>query len=181
MASRLRGLIADASGDEIAHTSVLLAEASELFQGLTMPFEAALADLDHGAALRRAGKRREAAARLYGGGAVFGRLDARPYLARTEAELASCGRRRQPAGTAAGQGAGRAALTPAESAVLDPGARGRQQPRGGGLTRAQCAHGRAPRRPDLRQVGRVLAWRTVGPPRQTAVSLGVRPGRRNVG
>jgi DNA-binding CsgD family transcriptional regulator len=56
-----------------------------------MPFTLALIQLQHGAYLRRAGQRRLAAERLRTSEATMRRLQAAPFVAEAEAELAACG------------------------------------------------------------------------------------------
>jgi DNA-binding CsgD family transcriptional regulator len=106
-AARLRGVIAAARG-EAAAAGRELEEAAAAFAGIPMPFEAALAELDHGTALRRAGRRREASEKLESARAVFGRLEAAPFVERAESQLADLGLSLEKVA---------AALTPAEAAV----------------------------------------------------------------
>jgi DNA-binding CsgD family transcriptional regulator/tetratricopeptide (TPR) repeat protein len=113
-AARLRGVLAGARGDPET-ASAELAEAIGLLEAIPMPFEAALAQLDLGCELRRAGRRRDAASHLEAARAVFARLDATPFVGRCNAELASCGLHHQ-------QGPSHGpieSLTPAEAAVAE--------------------------------------------------------------
>lgn len=83
-----RGLLAQAGGD--AATSLeLLDEAARGFEDLAAPWELGLALLARGTGLRRAGRRRDAAASLDRAAAIFRALGAAPALRRTEEELRS--------------------------------------------------------------------------------------------
>lgn len=68
--------------------------------GLDMPFERALTELEYGGLLRREGRRGAASAQLRAAHDAFSRLAARPFLERCDRELAACGlepaRRRHP-------------------------------------------------------------------------------------
>jgi len=114
-AARLRGVVAAARG-EIEAAIAEFRDAAEVFAAVPMPFEAALVDLDLGAALRRAGRRREASERLEAARVVLARLDAVPFVRRCDAELAEC---ELSLDTVA------SALSPAEAAVAGLVAEGR--------------------------------------------------------
>ena len=114
--ARVRGRLHAARGE--------YAEAEEAFQaalgwldGLTMPYRRAAVELAYGESLRRARRRREAAARLGSALATFEALGARPARDRCRRELDACG-----VGGAAGR-AGRAGgggrLTPQEAAIAE--------------------------------------------------------------
>ena len=60
-------------------------------EGLPLPFERALTELDFGAVLRREGRRTAASAQLRAAHNAFSRLSARPFLERCDRELAGCG------------------------------------------------------------------------------------------
>lgn len=93
-ATRVRGNILAATGDPpaaIAHFEESAKRASE--RGWR--FDAALAMMDHGAMLRRAGKRRAAIQLLEGAARAFHELGAQPFLNRNETELNACGQQRR--------------------------------------------------------------------------------------
>jgi DNA-binding CsgD family transcriptional regulator len=97
-----------------------LRDASAAFEGLTMPFERARADLYLGERLRRAGKPKEAREPLHAALATFDELAAEPWAERTRKELRATGetvRRRDPAA--------RESLTPQELQIALVVARGR--------------------------------------------------------
>jgi len=77
-----------------------------------MPYELALFELAHGQQLRRAGKRRAAAAVLEGARGRLAALSALPVLTRCERELAACGLT-----PTARSGRDYARMTPQETAV----------------------------------------------------------------
>lgn len=109
-----RGLLAQAAGD--ATSSLALLEAACLgFEEVAAPWELGLALLAHGAALRRAGRRRDAATRLDRAAAIFATLGAAPALERATEEL----RRARPRPGSGDQ------LTPAELRVAALVAEGR--------------------------------------------------------
>jgi len=81
-----RGLIAQAAGDG-AGSLALLEVAIVGFEALGAPWELGLALLARGAGLRRAGRRRDAAASLDRAVAVFTELGAEPALGRAAEEL----------------------------------------------------------------------------------------------
>ncbi len=60
-------------------------------EGLPMPFERALTELEYGALLRREGRRGAASAHLRSAHDALARLSARPFLERCDRELAACG------------------------------------------------------------------------------------------
>lgn len=92
----------------------------ELAPACPSPVEAALAHLEYGAWLRRAGRRKDAAAKLTEAVEVFRRIGAAPHLERAERELAACGltptKRSAPSG----------GLTPQERTVAVLASRGRR-------------------------------------------------------
>lgn len=89
-ASRVRGGLEGARGRRDGAVAAYMASLSHL-EGLPIPFERALTELDLGSLLRRAGKRTAAASRLRGARKGFSILGARPYLERCDRELAGCG------------------------------------------------------------------------------------------
>jgi len=82
------------------------------------PVDRALLRLEGGGALRRAGRRAEAATELEAAAATFEELGAAPFLDRVDAERAMLGRRRRRRAAAPG------GLTPSEQAVADLAAQG---------------------------------------------------------
>ncbi len=119
VAARLRGRLEAARGrDEQAHLA--FARAKEVGAALPMPFDQALTHAEHGAFLRRAGKRTAAVAELRAARDCFECLGARPYVARCDRELAAAGltpqRRRN---------GGAAELTPQERSVAELVAQGK--------------------------------------------------------
>jgi ATP/maltotriose-dependent transcriptional regulator MalT len=60
-------------------------------EGLDMPFERALTELEYGSLLRREGRRAAAFTQLRGAHDRFSRLSARPFQERCDRELAACG------------------------------------------------------------------------------------------
>jgi ATP/maltotriose-dependent transcriptional regulator MalT len=109
-AARLRGTLEAARGDREAAGAAFEAALGYL-EGLTMPFEAALAEDAYGRFLRRIGERRQGAAHLQTAREVYVRLDCHPSLERCDRELAACGLRGHRAGIR------RLELTPQELAV----------------------------------------------------------------
>jgi DNA-binding CsgD family transcriptional regulator len=110
-AARLRGELEAARGRrDLAEAAFRagLAAADEL----PMPFDRALLEAAYGRMLRRAGRRAEAIDRLQAARLRFAELQARPYLARCDRELAACGR-----APGHGRDGRRRALTPQEFAV----------------------------------------------------------------
>ncbi len=81
-----RGLLAHAAG-ELGVAQELLEAASLGFESLGAPWEHGLALLARGSALRRAGRRRDAAAALERAAAIFEALRAEPALERARDEL----------------------------------------------------------------------------------------------
>ncbi len=81
-----RGLLAQAAGDAVASWKLLEAACGG-FEKIGAPWELGLALLVQGAGLRRAGRRRDAAASLDRAAAIFTELRAEPALRRTEDEL----------------------------------------------------------------------------------------------
>jgi DNA-binding CsgD family transcriptional regulator len=69
-------------------------------EGMRMPFERGLTELEYGSFLRRAGRRAKAAAHLRSAHERLSQLAARPFLERSDRELAACGltpiKRRSP-------------------------------------------------------------------------------------
>lgn len=84
--SLCRGLLAHATGDA-ATAQALLESASRGFEALGAPWEHGLALLSLGSALRRAGRRRDAATVLEQAARIFAALRAEPALRRAEEEL----------------------------------------------------------------------------------------------
>jgi len=110
VAARLRGAIAAARGD-VEDALDAFERAAHHLSAVPVPFEHALLDFAHGRVLRRAGSRRDAAAKLHAAGQVFAALSAAPFVERTDRELAASGlapRARMSPATA---------LTPQELAV----------------------------------------------------------------
>jgi DNA-binding CsgD family transcriptional regulator len=110
-AARVRGRLEAARGHPEAAEAAFL-EALAHGQGVSIPLDRALTELAYGAFLRRAGRRREAAAQLQAASERLSALRASPYLARCEQELAACGLR-----PARRRDEERARLTPQELAV----------------------------------------------------------------
>jgi DNA-binding CsgD family transcriptional regulator len=98
-AARVRGCLEAARG---AHTRAEagFARSLALLDGLHMPFERGLTELEYGRSLRRAGKRTQAAAHLRSAHDRLLQLAARPFLELCDRELAGCGlspiKRRSP-------------------------------------------------------------------------------------
>ena len=100
-AARARGVLLAARHDVDAAVTAFergLDHAAEV----DIPFDRARLDLAAGGCLRRAGQRNAAAARLTQASAAFEHLGARPYLERSDRELAACGRRHASRTQAAG-------------------------------------------------------------------------------
>ena len=89
-AARVRGGLEGARGQRDAAVAAFVAGLEQL-EGLEMPFERALAELEYGGLLRRAGRRTAAAAQLRAARERFSILGARPFLERCDRELAACG------------------------------------------------------------------------------------------
>jgi hypothetical protein len=89
-AARVRGRLEAARGSA-EKAEAAFASALAHVEDLPVPFFRGLIELDYGAFLPRAGKRRNAAALLNAARGRFEDLPARPYLARAEWELAACG------------------------------------------------------------------------------------------
>jgi DNA-binding CsgD family transcriptional regulator len=85
---RCKALVADADADAAdEHFDAAL----QLHDQLATPFERARTELCFGEALRRSKRRREARVQLGQALDTFGRLDARPWIARAQHELAATG------------------------------------------------------------------------------------------
>lgn len=89
-AARLRGLLLGARG-RLGDAEEVLAAGYELDPQRRSPLDAALLEIAHGSVLRRAGKRRAAAAALGAASQRLAALDARPFLRIAEREAAGCG------------------------------------------------------------------------------------------
>ena len=76
--------------DEHAEAEAAFEAAAEALPA-GMPYERALTDFAHGRLLRRAGRRRDAAAHLSAARDTFAALDACPLLERCTRELDACG------------------------------------------------------------------------------------------
>ena len=87
--ARVRAALALARDDHAAAEAAFGRAAEALPAG--MPYERALTDFAHGRLLRRAGRRRDAAAQLSAARDTFAALDARPLLERCTRELDACG------------------------------------------------------------------------------------------
>ncbi|HUC59166.1 MAG TPA: AAA family ATPase [Streptosporangiaceae bacterium] len=85
-ASRVRGRLA-AAGGRPGEAVDRFTEGTRHLAGLHLPFEMATAELELGRMLRRAGKRRAAAQRLWSARAGFSALGAAPFTRRCEDEL----------------------------------------------------------------------------------------------
>ncbi|MEO5704842.1 MAG: AAA family ATPase [Candidatus Limnocylindrales bacterium] len=81
-----RGIIAQAEGDAVRAQS-LLEQASRTFEGIGAPWELGQSLMAHGAGLRRAGQRRQAAVSMDRAIALFTELGAQPALDRATLEL----------------------------------------------------------------------------------------------
>jgi DNA-binding CsgD family transcriptional regulator len=104
-ASRARGVLHAAQHqdeDALAAFDTSLAH----LDGLGMPFEEAMTRLERGRLLRRAGQRRAAARDIGAARALFGGLDAEPFLVRCDQELGASLARAQGHGHDHGQGQG---------------------------------------------------------------------------
>jgi DNA-binding CsgD family transcriptional regulator len=88
--ARVRGRLEAARGDA-GHAEAAFQHGLERLGDLPVPFERALLELAHGQTLRRAGKRRAAAAQLQSAADRLATLEAQPYLERCERELIACG------------------------------------------------------------------------------------------
>jgi DNA-binding CsgD family transcriptional regulator len=82
----LQGMRGDREGATAAFETALAHH-----EGLGMPFELALTELEYGSFLRRAGRRTQAAAQLRAASQRLAELGARPFEERCERELAACG------------------------------------------------------------------------------------------
>jgi DNA-binding CsgD family transcriptional regulator len=89
-AARVRARLEAARGRPEEAVTTFAASLSHL-EGLHMPFERALTELEYGGLLRRAGKRTAAASLLRAAREGFAKLTARPFLERCDRELAACG------------------------------------------------------------------------------------------
>jgi DNA-binding CsgD family transcriptional regulator len=98
-AARVRACLDAARGAGARAEASFVASLAHL-EGVHMPFESGLTDLEYGSFLRRAGKRSQAAAHLRSAHGRFSELGARPFLERCDRELAACGltpiKRRSP-------------------------------------------------------------------------------------
>jgi DNA-binding CsgD family transcriptional regulator len=88
--ARVRGRLEAARGNA-GHAEAAFQHGLERLGDLPVPFERALLELAHGQTLRRAGKRRAAAAQLQSAADRLATLEAQPYLERCERELIACG------------------------------------------------------------------------------------------
>ena len=89
-AARVRAGLEGARGRRDDAVAAYTASLAHL-EGLPLPFERALTQLEYGALLRRAGKRSAAASELRAALEGFSKLEARPFLDRCDRELAGCG------------------------------------------------------------------------------------------
>lgn len=89
-AARARGRVLAAQGD-VDGAEATFQRGLELLDGLTTPFERARIEFAAGAVLRRAGRRRKAAALLADAHERFAALGAVPYVERCAQELAASG------------------------------------------------------------------------------------------
>ena len=117
--ARVRGRVEAAYGAQ-GRGGGRFERALELIGPLGMPYERALIELAHGQFLRRAGRRRAAAAQLSAARDTLAALGARPALERAERELGACGLK--PLRRSAREQPG---LTPQEQAVARLVAMGR--------------------------------------------------------
>jgi DNA-binding CsgD family transcriptional regulator len=97
-----------------------LADATETLRGSISRLDLARALTDHGAALRRAGRRLDASQRLAEGLDLAGRCGAEPLAARARDELAATGRKPRRSRIS-----GPESLTPSERRIADRAAIGR--------------------------------------------------------
>ena len=111
-AARVRGGVESARGHREEAAAAFTASLAHL-EGLPMPFERALTELEFGSLLRRAGKRSLAASRLRAAREGLSTLGARPFLERCDRELAACG-----LGPARPRHLEPTRLTPQESSVV---------------------------------------------------------------
>ncbi len=111
--ARVLGRLLATRGDYAAAEAAFRA-ALERLDGLAMPYESALVELAYGECLRRARRRRQAAARLRSALATFESLGARPARDRCRRELAACG-----VGGAASRAGTGGRLTPQEAAIAE--------------------------------------------------------------
>lgn len=113
--ARLRGLAAATSGDQEAALSALAAPLTPA-DLRNAPLSCALLELEHGALLRRLGRRRDARVQLTSAYARLEGVGARPYLDQCDQQLRACG----GAGLGTGPRASRSeSLTPQERAVAE--------------------------------------------------------------
>jgi DNA-binding CsgD family transcriptional regulator len=89
-AARVGASLAGARGDRDGATAGFETALAH-HEGLGMPFEQALTELEYGSFLRRVGRRTQAAAQLRAAAAGLSELGARPFGERCERELAACG------------------------------------------------------------------------------------------
>ena len=89
---RARGMLASRRGEHDAAVEALL-RAEALHGAGPLPFDHGRTLLALGEAQRRAGRRRDARGSLQSAAVIFERLGARPWSARTEAELGRVGGR----------------------------------------------------------------------------------------
>ena len=111
--ARVRGRLHAARG-EYAEAEAAFQAALERLDGLAMPYRRASVELAYGESLRRARRRREAAARLGSALATFESLGARPARDRCRRELDACG----VGGAGSRDGTG-GRLTPQEGAIAE--------------------------------------------------------------
>lgn len=110
-AARVRAMLHADTGDLPAADDAFQA-AVDHADAVGIPFDRALAQLAHGGALRRAGRRRAAVERLTAAAATFVQLRAEPFIAQAEQELRGCGQARRHRADA-----GRPELTSQEHSV----------------------------------------------------------------
>jgi DNA-binding CsgD family transcriptional regulator len=110
-AARARGTLEAARGHQ-EHAEAAFQASLAHFGTLPMPFDRALLEAAYGRFLRHTGRRSAALKQLEAARTRFASLGARPYLERSDHELAACGR--TPPKRAVGP---RATLTPQELAV----------------------------------------------------------------
>jgi DNA-binding CsgD family transcriptional regulator len=90
-AARVRGTL-EAARRQPERAEAAFRAGLEHAEELSMPFEHGLLHAAYGCFLRCSGRHREAVCHLETARARFARLDARPFLARCDRELAACGR-----------------------------------------------------------------------------------------
>jgi DNA-binding CsgD family transcriptional regulator len=100
-----------------------LSEATELLRGSIQRLDLARALIDHGAALRRVGRRLDASDRLAEGADLADRCGATPLVKHAHEELAATGRRPRRARIS-----GPESLTPSERRIAERAAAGRTNP-----------------------------------------------------